>query len=131
MLLFYVPQFSMSRNQKKTSLQVRQGHLYSAIKHCAEEYGYPVEVACEILQVSRSAYYNWISGKLSVRRRENEHIAEIAEQIHIENPDKGYRRIRDDLGRFYDIEFHAKKPNEKWLTDVTPFHSSSSLRFTI
>ena len=92
-------------------------------------------------------------------------IADIAEQIHNESPDKGYRRIRDELERYHDIkisdkrmlricrkrdikstikyandgctrnssnpqyvaenllnrEFHADKPNEKWLTDVTEF----------
>ena len=86
-------------------------------------------------------------------------------QIHTASPDKGYRRIRDDLERFHNIhisdkkalricrscnikstikyanngctrnaenpqylaenilnrEFHAEKPNEKWLTDVTEF----------
>lgn len=139
--------------------------MYVSIKGCSEEYGYPVEGSCEILQVSRSAYYNWLSGKLSSRQEENEHIAEIAEQIHSESPDKGYRRIRDDLEKYHDInisdkrtlricrakdikstikysnkgctrqannpqhiaenvlnrEFHADKPNEKWLTDVTEF----------
>ena len=87
------------------------------------------------------------------------------ENIHSESPDKGYRRIRDDLERYHDIkindkralricrsrnikstikyarhgctrnaanpqyiaenllnrEFHASRPNEKWLTDVTEF----------
>ena len=90
-------------------------------------------------------------------------IAEKIEKIHTESPDKGYRRIRDDLERYhgikvndkrvlricrkYDIkskikwkpksctrgernpdhiaknylhrDFHADKPNEKWLTDVS------------
>lgn len=96
---------------------------------------------------------------------ENEEIARKVEQIHMEHPDKGYRRINDDLRhdhaihvndkrvlricRALDIkstikytsngctrhaknpqyiaenllnrEFHADKPNEKWLTDVTEF----------
>ncbi|OPX42602.1 integrase core domain protein [Ruminiclostridium hungatei] len=87
------------------------------------------------------------------------------EEIHIESPDKGYRRINDDLRHDHNIhvndkrilricrtrnikstikynnhgctrsaknpqylaenlldrEFHASKPNEKWLTDVTEF----------
>lgn len=115
--------------------------------------------------MSRSAYYNWLNEKLSTREEENRHISEIAEQIHVESPDKGYRRIRDDLERYHGInicdkrmlricrakdikstikysnngctrqaanpqhiavnvlnrEFHADKPNEKWLTDVTEF----------
>lgn len=92
-------------------------------------------------------------------------IAEKIEAIHQADPSKGYRRIRDDLQRYYhfnindkrvlricrilDIkstikyknnsctrsaanpqhiaenilnrDFHADKPNEKWLTDVTEF----------
>ena len=89
----------------------------------------------------------------------------MIEGIHTASPDKGHRRIRDDLDRFHKIhvsdkrvlricrakgikstikysnhgctrqasnpqyiaenilnrEFHADKPNEKWLTDVTEF----------
>ena len=115
--------------------------------------------------MSRNAYYNWLSGKLSEREQENERIADLAEQIHTDSPDKGYRRIRDDLERYHDVRisdkralricrsrdikstikyanhgctrnaenpqylaenildrnFHADKPNEKWLTDVTEF----------
>ena len=100
-----------------------------------------------------------------MRQTENERIADIAEQIHAEDPAKGYRRIRDDIEKYYDTkindkhalricrlrdikstikyanngctrqaanpqhiaenllnrEFHAEKPNEKWLTDVTEF----------
>ncbi len=118
-----------------------------------------------MLQISRSAYYKWASGKKGPRQRENEEIAELVEQIHTESPDKGYRRINDDLRhdhgihindkralricRSMDIKstikyanngctrnaknpqhvaenlldrnFHAAKPNEKWLTDVTEF----------
>lgn len=88
-----------------------------------------------------------------------------AEEIHAESPDKGYRRLNDDLRHDYGIhvndkrvlricrardirstvkynnhgstrhgkgpqylaenllgrQFHADKPNEKWLTDVTEF----------
>ena len=144
---------------------MRQGHLYSSVKESAEEHGYPVEACCDILSVSRAAYYKWLSGESSPREKENIRIAEIIEGIHAESPDKGHRRIRDDLDRFHEIhvsdkrvlricrakgikstikysnhgctrqaskpqyiaenvlnrEFHADKPNEKWLTDVTEF----------
>ena len=124
-----------------------------------------MEVCCRILHVSRGAYYRWLSGKQSVRQKENEEIANLAEQIHTESPDKGYRRIRDDLDKYHNIHisdkramricrsrdikstikyanrgctrnaenpqylaenildrnFHADRPNEKWLTDVTEF----------
>ncbi len=118
-----------------------------------------------MLKVSRAAYYRWLSGKKSSRTIENESIAEKMEQIHMESPDKGYRRINDDLRHDHGIyindkralricrkkdikstikysnqgctrraknpqyiaenvlnrDFHAKAPNEKWLTDVTEF----------
>ena len=121
--------------------------------------------ACRKLHVSRSGYYQWHSGKISPRAAENKRIAELVKEIHTESPDKGYRRIRDDLARYYDTKvndkrvrricqsleikstikyarndytkrssdpqhiaqnllnrnFHADKPNEKWLTDVTEF----------
>lgn len=124
-----------------------------------------METCCAILKVSRSAYYCWARGKVTSREAENEQIANVMEEIHKDSPDKGYRRIRDDLERYYNTkisdkralricrsrdikstikytnhgctrkaanpqyiaenllkrEFHADRPNEKWLTDVTEF----------
>ncbi len=124
-----------------------------------------MELCCDILHISRNAYYRWLSGKKPRRQQENDRIGEIAERIHTESSDKGYRRIRDDLERYHGIcisdkrmlricrtkdikstikyankgctrnatnpqyvaenllnrTFHADKPNEKWLTDVTEF----------
>ena len=118
-----------------------------------------------MLHVSRAAYYRWLHGNPSSRIQENRIISEIVEEIHNASPDKGYRRIRDELERYHDIhvndkrvlricrakgikstikysnhgctrraqcpqyiaenildrEFHAERPNEKWLTDVTEF----------
>lgn len=144
---------------------MRQENLYISIKANVEEHGYRTEKCCDILHVSRSSYYRWLNGKVGKRTQENERIAEIVEQIHAESPDKGYRRIRDELERYHDTKvndkrvlricrsrdirstikyanngctrnapnpqyvaenildrnFHADKPNEKWLTDVTEF----------
>ncbi len=145
--------------------QVRQGHLYEAIRDHSQETGCPIELGCKLLHVARSAYHKWASGKLSSRTAENEALAEKIEQIHAESPDKGYRRINDDLRHDQGIhvndkrvlricqakdikstikyashsctrqaknpqytaenllnrQFHADKPNQKWLTDVTEF----------
>jgi transposase InsO family protein len=139
--------------------------LGTAIRDCHLEAGYPVEAECELLHVARSAYNKWASGRLSCRMAKNEQLAEKIEEIHMENPDKGYRRINDDLRHDHGIhvndkrvlricrardikstikyanrgctrqskspqylaenllnrQFHADKPNEKWLTDVTEF----------
>ncbi len=115
--------------------------------------------------MARSAYYKWVSNKLSRRVQYNEDIAAKIETIYREHTDKGYRRINDDLKHDFKIyvndkrilricriknikstvkyrshscticsrnpqhiaenilarKFHADKPNEKWLTDVTEF----------
>lgn len=88
---------------------MRQAHLYSAIEYCSEEYGYPVEAACGILKVSKSAYYKWHKGGCGVRTAENERISKLIEEIHNESPDKGYRRIRDDLERRHGIKANDKR----------------------
>lgn len=139
--------------------------MYKAIQECHTEQGYPIEAVCELIHVARSAYHKWASGKLSRRAEENERLADTIEKIHEESPDKGYRRLNDDLRHDYGIhvndkrvlricrakdikstikyknqgctrraknpqyvaenilhrQFHADKPNEKWLTDVTEF----------
>ena len=147
---------------------LRQFHLerqYEAVRRCTADHLGSVREACRCLSVSPSAYYKWMSGNSSQRLQENKHIASLIEKIHMDSPDKGYRRIHDDLERFHNIhsndkrilricrslgiqstikfhpagctrhaktpqhyaenilnrEFHAEKPNEKWLTDVTEF----------
>jgi transposase InsO family protein len=40
---------------------------------------------------------------------ENEKIADEIEKIHLESPDKGYRRIRDDLDRYHGIKVNDKR----------------------
>ena len=88
---------------------MRQSHIYLAIKECKEEYGAPVELSCDLLGVSIAAYYRWLSGKKCSRELENEKIAEIMEQIHTENPDKGYRRIKDNLAHDHNLNVNEKR----------------------
>lgn len=46
---------------------------------------------------------------MSENEQENRKIAELIEKIHIESPDKGYRRIRDELERYHDIDVNDKR----------------------
>lgn len=80
-----------------------------AIQECHKEKGYPIETACKFLHVARSAYYKWASGKMSRRSAENEEIARKVENIHAEHPDKGYRRINDDLRHNHCIHVNDKR----------------------
>lgn len=100
----------MGRNRKERCLsQVRFEYTYMAIKECHIAYGVAIETACKLLHVSRSAYYKWVSGKLSFRTLENEKLATMLEKIHIVSPDKGYRRLNDDLRHDYRIHVNDKR----------------------
>ena len=88
---------------------MRQAHPYTAVKDCVEALGLPTERLCGIAGISRSAYYSWLHGNVSPRRTENERIASIVEQIHAEDPSKGYRRIRDDLEKYHGTSINDKR----------------------
>ena len=59
--------------------------------------------------MSRSAYPKWASGKLSRRTAENEQLADKIERSHAKSPDKGYRRLNDDLRHDYGIHVNDKR----------------------
>ncbi|MFR1415067.1 MAG: IS3 family transposase [Lachnospiraceae bacterium] len=40
--------------------------------------------------------------------QKNRFIADEIEKIHTDSPDKGYRRIRDDLERYHGIDVNDK-----------------------
>ena len=84
--------------------EVRQLRTYRAIAEYHKEVGFPIEAACKLLHVARSAYHKWASGKRCRRAMENERLAEKIEKIHSESPDKGYRRLNDDLRHDYGID---------------------------
>ena len=89
--------------------QIRHICAYKAIRDCHQEKDYPIDKLCKLLNISRSAYYKWASGKISGRIRENDAIAKLVEKIHNEFPDKGYRRINDDLKHDYGIYVNDKR----------------------
>jgi len=86
---------------------VRQTTQYETIKAYSDKY--PVQLCCKALNVSRAAYYRWLSGKKSRRTVENERIAEQVERIHMKHPDKGYRRIADDLRHDQHLTINDKR----------------------
>ena len=136
-----------------------------AISELHFEKNVSINVLCDIAGIPRSSYYKWLHRDVPENEEINKAIAEVIQAIHEEYPDKGYRRINDDLRRDYGFcvsdkrvlricrylqikstikyrnegctvsdknpqhiaenilnrDFHADKPNEKWLTDVTEF----------
>ena len=47
--------------------------------------GFPVEVCCKVLRVSRSGYYAWITRPASAQARRREELAREIQQVHDEN----------------------------------------------
>ena len=79
------------------------------MRRAAAEQKYSVAEACRALQISRARYYRWRSGKAGARTVENRRLAGVVEQLHAENPDKGYRHIRNDLARYYGVPVNDKR----------------------
>ena len=79
------------------------------MRRAAEEQKYSVAEACRALHISRAGYYQWRSGRAGVRTMENRRLAGLVKKIHAEDPDKGCRRIRDDLARYYGTPINDKR----------------------
>ena len=54
--------------------------------------------------IPRASYYKWQRRIPPENEMINEAIAEAIREIHEDSPDKGYRRIRDDLARDYGFD---------------------------
>lgn len=89
--------------------RVRNNYIYTAIKEVHEKHHYPISSLCKISNVSKSGYFKWLKHQKTYNDIRNEKIANIVEKIHSDYPDKGYRRIRDDLYRYYNINVNDKR----------------------
>ena len=59
---------------------------------------FPVTRMCRMLEVSQSAYYDWLKQPESARRREDRRLGEKVRQIHEKSRQTyGARRIREAL----------------------------------
>jgi len=64
---------------------------------------------CDVAGIPRSSYYKWTNRIIPEEENINQAIAEAIKAIHEEHPDKGYRRIRDDLDRDYGFVISDKR----------------------
>lgn len=90
---------------------IRHKHIYQAIKelHEDEEKQYSIYALCKFAKVTRAAYYKWQNRTIPKNEQKNEQIASILETMHRDDSAKGYRRLRDDLERDYDISVNDKR----------------------
>ncbi len=102
------------------------------IKEEHEEHKYPIGALCKLGHVSRAAYYKWLHRGLPDYESENARIADEIEKIHAEHPDKGYRRIRDDLERYHKIDVNDKRVlricRKKGIRSTIKYSSSGCTR---
>lgn len=95
-------------------------------------YGYPISALCELGEVSRAAYYKWLNREIPENEAKNNRIADEIEKIHEESPDKGYRRIRDDLERYHNINVNDKRVlricREKGIKSTIKYKNNSCTR---
>lgn len=100
-----------SKGNRKEAIvgYTRNQHTYQAIFEVHEEISAPVKALCKIANISQSAYYKWRGHAPSRREAENKKIMEAIKVIHTAHPEKGYRRIRDDLVRDYHFTVNDKR----------------------
>lgn len=98
---------------------------YQTVKILHEEKGYSIQDLCPLVHIARSSYYKWLSHPKSRHELENEKISAAIQQIYTEHPDKGHRRIRDDLEKDYGI----LTSNKRILHLCRVLHIQSTVKF--
>ena len=70
--------------------------IYPLVTDLADE-GIPVALTCRVLGFSKQAYYKWRANPISQRDWDDAHLLHAAREIHHDDPEFGYRFIRDEL----------------------------------
>ncbi|WP_432409682.1 IS3 family transposase [Wukongibacter sp. M2B1] len=101
----------VGRDRKEARLSlVKHEYKYLAIQELASEKSYPISILCEILEISRSAYYKWLSREKSQSEVKNEHLLKLIVQAYEErNGILGYRQMTIKIRREHDIIVNHKR----------------------
>jgi hypothetical protein len=70
--------------------------IYPLVTDLADE-GIPVALTCRVLGFSKQAYYKWRANPVTQRDWDDAHLIHAAREIHHDDPEFGYRFIRDEL----------------------------------
>lgn len=91
---------------------MKGGIKFAVIHQYRKEY--PIQAMCAFFGVSRSGYYRYV--RHMDKPEKDAGVAEIIRQCHQEcGRTYGYRRVKIWLDR----DFHAERPNQKWVTDIS------------
>lgn len=89
---------------------VKHEHKYLAIQELFSERNYPISILCEILDVSRSAYYKWMNREKSKSEIKNERILKFIVEAYEETDGiLGYRQMTIKIRREYNMIVNHKR----------------------
>jgi putative transposase len=61
--------------------------------------GFPVRLTCGVLGFSAQAFYKWQADPVSKRDYDDAHLVNVIRDVHLDDPEFGYRFISDELER--------------------------------
>ena len=70
--------------------------IYPLVTDLADE-GIPVALTCRVLGFSKQAYFKWRANPVTQRDWDDAHLIHAARDVHHDDPEFGYRFIRDEL----------------------------------
>ena len=98
--------------------------MYGLVHEMADD-GIDVAVACRVLNVSRSGYYDWRGRPASAREQENTLLLKLIEEIHADEDMKTYGapRVHAELVLGHDLQVNQKRvvPQKSWRTSLCGF----------
>lgn len=97
----------IERRRFQKGPDIQQYHTINELLN--ENKGYSITSLCKLGNISRSSYYKWLNHMDSDNDNLNKQIASKIEQMHVEHPDMGYRRLRDALAHDEDINVNDKR----------------------
>src|SRR5439155_24987888 len=83
--------------------------IYPLVRELADD-GVDVAVACRVLAVSRSGYYDWSGRPPALRDQENEYLTKLIDRVHTESRSTyGSPRIAAELRLGLGVPVNAKR----------------------
>ena len=98
--------------------------MYPLVTDLADE-GIPVALTCRVLGFSKQAYFKWRANPVSQRDWDDAHLIHAARDVHHDDPEFGYRFIRDELA---ERGVHAGRNRVRSRNQVLPAATLPVLR---
>ncbi len=90
--------------------KVRQEVKYLTIQELYQEKGYPLSFMCAVLEVARSAYYQWRNRKPPAKEQQDTELAQIIQEYHATfGRILGYRRMTLFINRLNQTHYNPKR----------------------